>query len=79
MGVMKMKREQLESYLGQRVTIQLFDDTVDTGYLQKTGDIRFQQDLNLFLPKNQYFLTSNKETKQTISPIFRCSHVKKLT
>lgn len=67
-----MKRNDLEKYLGKVVTITLFDNDIITGELHKTGEERFKNDPNLYIPKNLYFLINPQ------SVLFRSSHVKKL-
>lgn len=67
-----MKREKLEKYLGKIVEIILFDGDVVNGELHKTGEERFKEDPNLYIPNNYYFLTEPQ------SCIFKCSHVKTL-
>lgn len=67
-----MKRSDLEQYLGKVVTIKLFDNEVITGELHKTGEEKFKNNPNLYLPQNYYFLINPQ------SILFRSSHVKKL-
>lgn len=67
-----MKRSDLEQYLGKVVTIKLFDNDVITGELHKTGEERFKNDPNLYIPQKCYFLINPQ------SCLFKCSHVKKL-
>lgn len=69
-----MKRQTLELYLGESVTISLYDGDKYSGILHKTGEESYKNNLNLYLPKNYYFVVN-----KAISPIFRCSHVYKLT
>ena len=71
-----MKRKRLETYLGKRIMIILFNEDIFTGYLKKTGSPELKNDPNLYLPKNYYFFTATKESKTCISHLFRCSHVK---
>lgn len=66
-----MKRTELEKHLGENVEITIFDGKTIKGELHKTGEERFKNDANLFLPRNLYFLVP-----QTF--LLRCSHVKKL-
>ena len=67
-----MQRSDLEQHLGRVVTITLFDNDVITGELHKTGEEKFRNDPDLYLPRKWYFLTNPQ------SYLFRCSHVKKL-
>ena len=70
-----MTRAELEKYLGKRVEVTLFDGDVIKGVLHKTGEERFKNDLNLYLPKNYYVCTNNTNY---CSCLFRVSHIKKL-
>ena len=47
-----MTRAKLEKYIGKRVEAALFDGDVVRGFLHRTGEERFKNDLNLYLPKN---------------------------
>lgn len=67
-----MKRSDLEQYLGKVVIIKLFDNEIITGELHKTGEERFKNDPNLYIPQKCYFLINPQ------SCLFKCSHVKKL-
>lgn len=71
-----MKREQLEKYLNKKVKIHLSDGDKIEGYLRKTGEADFKNNLNLYIPKNYYFLTDG--TLNCISCVFRVSHVVKI-
>lgn len=68
-----MKREELEKYLGKKVRITLFDKKVIEGELHKTGEEKFRNNPNLYLPQKYYFLINPQ------SCLFRSSHVIKLT
>lgn len=68
-----MKREELEKYLGKKVRITLFDKKVIEGELHKSGEQRFRNDPNLYLPQKYYFLINPQ------SVLFRSSHVRKLS
>lgn len=68
-----MKRSDLEQYLGKVVTIKLFDNEVITGELHKTGEEKFKNNPNLYIPQKCYFLINPQ------SCLFKSSHVKKLT
>ena len=73
-----MKRSELEKHMGKTVTVTLFDNEVVTGELHKTGEEKFKNDPNLYLPQNLYFLTDWQKSLYLQSCLFRCSHVKKL-
>lgn len=47
--------------------------TYDEGYLRKSGDERYRNDPNLYLPKNYYFLTDDYGVCKTC--LFRVSHI----
>ena len=70
---MKINRKIVESYLGKRVEIKLFNGIVCKGELHKTGEEEFKGDPNLFIPKNYYF-TYNPHN----NCVFRSSHIKKI-
>lgn len=72
-----MKREQLHQYLEQQVQLTLFDGSSYVGIFMRCDDKRFETNPNLFLKPNYYVLINNQET--IVSPIFRCSHIRKLT
>ena len=72
-----MKREELENYIGHYVYITLFDHVTVEGILEKTG--KEQQDNDLRLKKNYYFVRDYSTNKVVKNIIFRCSHVIKLT
>lgn len=67
-----MNRQYLESFLGKRVEIKLFDGDLIKGELHKTREEKYKHDNNLYLPKNYYFLENPHST------LFRSSHVKKI-
>lgn len=71
-----MKREELEKFLGAKVTITLDNECV-TGFLHKTSEAYFKNDPNINLLKNRYFATN--ETAHCISCLFRSSHVIRCT
>lgn len=73
-----MKRSILESYLGKRVEVKLFDGSVCKGYLHKTGEEQFKRDPNLYWQRNLYFVTAEKETMFSNSCLFRTSYVKSI-
>ena len=73
-----MKRSDLEQYLGKFVEIKIFNGDIVKGYLQKTGDEKFKNDLNLYLPKNLYFVTATRDSIVCISWLFRTSYVKSI-
>jgi hypothetical protein len=47
-----MNRKALEENLGRRIKVRLFDGAEYEGYLRKSGDERYRNDPNLYLPKN---------------------------
>lgn len=72
-----MTRIELEKHLGEYVKIILFDGDIILGYLHKTGEEMFKDEPNLYIPKNLYFVTLNKESNITFSYLFKVSHIKK--
>lgn len=76
-----MNRETFEKYLGKKVRIDLsdgFDGEIVQGFLHKTGEKRFENNPNLYIPKNYYFLVETENSKETCSCLFKMSHVKKI-
>lgn len=73
---MHMKRADLETFLGKKVELKLFDGSVIRGCLRKTQDETFKGNPNLYLPKNYYFVTENADSKVCSSCLFRSSHVR---
>ncbi len=71
-----MKRSELEKYLGKKVKIQIFDNTICSGVLHKTGEEMFKNNPSLYLSHNYYFVTD--EHGRCISCSFRTSHVTKI-
>lgn len=69
-----MTRNQLEQNLGRIVRIRLFDGEVIEGRLRKTGEKDFENDPNLYIPKNLYFLTDS-ETNICRTCLFKVSHI----
>lgn len=49
---MKINREIVESYLGKKVEVKLFDGEVIVGELHKTGEEAYKNNPNLYIPKN---------------------------
>lgn len=70
-----MNRESFEEYLGKKVEIELEDGEIIQGCLHKTGEKEFENDPNLFIPINYYFLTELNSFKMSHSCLFRVSHV----
>lgn len=70
-----MKRVDLEKHLGEFVEIKLSDSQIIKGCLRKTRDEMFKHDVNLYFPKNLYFITQNVDSKICISRLFKCSDV----
>lgn len=71
-----MTRKQLEEYLGEKVKVQLNDGDNIEGYLRKTGESDFENNPNLYIPKNRYFLTDGG--LNCVSCLFRVSHIVKI-
>ena len=69
-----MTRSQLEENLGRHVKIRLFDGGVIEGCLRKTGEKDFENDPNLYIPKNLYFLTDGK-SNICRTCLFKVSHI----
>lgn len=76
---MKINREIVESYLGKKVTIKLFDGSVVIGYLHKTGEDNYKKNPNLYIPKKYYFVERDDifGNKQS-SCLFRSSHIRRI-
>lgn len=74
-----MKRSKLEMYLGYPVIIELlyFNGCEYEGVLHKTGEEIYEDNPNLYIPHNYYFITTN-DSRECISCLFRCSHVKSI-
>ncbi len=58
---------------GETIKVRLFDGAEYEGYLRKSGDERYRNDPNLYLPKNYYFLTDDYGVCKTC--LFRVSHI----
>ena len=71
-----MNRVEFEEYLGKRVSLKLFDNTLCEGFLRRTGDECFKNNPNLYIPRNKYDLVD--ENFNSLSCIFRVSHIKKI-
>lgn len=67
-----MKREDLEKYLGKKVTITLYDGDEMTGELHKTGEGNFKHNADLCYPTKHYFVTNDNKN---VGCLFRSSHV----
>lgn len=63
---MKINKKIVESYLGKKVEIKLFDGTVLIGYLQKPINLMFN---------NKWYHTINPDS----NIMFRSSHVRSIT
>lgn len=72
-----MKRSDLEKFLGKTVEITIFDGDTYSGILHKTGEEKFKNNYNLYLPKKYYFVCDEYGIPCG-NCIFRCSHVGKL-
>ncbi len=74
-----MTRAELETMLGKEVEVELnscsYANSKLQGILQKSGDEKFKERPELFLPANYYFLTDSMNPFP-ISPLFRVSHIK---
>ena len=70
-----MERSKLEKHLGQEVRIVLFDGDILEGELHKTGEETFNNNPDLTIPKNYYFVTNGKVPR---SVLFKASHITKL-
>lgn len=79
-----MKRSKLEEYLGKKVAIILFDNSVYKGYLFKTGEYLDKKHITVFSDyranhmKNYYFISKLKTPVDVDSCYFRSSHVTKI-
>lgn len=69
-----MIRANLEKYLGKKVQLTIEDDIL-SGWLHATSE--YPQNPNLYLKKNYYFVSEERESGIPTRYIFRCSHVKK--
>lgn len=68
-----MTRKEIEKYLGKKVEIKLFDGTIVKGEFHKTREKEYENDPNLYIPKNYYFVD-----KPHNNLIFRSSHIRKI-
>lgn len=66
-----MSRKVVETFLGKRVQIEL-DGNIIRGVFHKTGEERFKNNPNLYIPKNYYFC------EEADWLIFRSSHIRKI-
>ena len=74
-----MKVDKLNTYLGKKVKIKLFDGDVIEGELHKTDEEIFKNNLNIYLAgKNKYILIKKSDITNHHSCIFRASHIRKL-
>ncbi len=73
-----MTRTELEKYLGKNVKITLFDGDIIKGVLHKTGEEKFKDEPNLYIPRNYYFCTARGLQKPIACLLFRVSHIKSL-
>ena len=62
-------------FLGKEVKITLFDGDILEGELHKTGEEIFNNNPDLTIPKNYYFVT-NPEVEMSV--LFKVSHVTKI-
>lgn len=79
---MKINREIVESYLGQKVEVKLFNGDIFIGELHKTGEEVYKNNPNLYIPRKYYFV-ENKLLKDNFgyshSCLFRSSHIRKIS
>lgn len=68
-----MQRQELEKYLGKTVEITLFDGDILKGELHKTGEEQYENNPDLYLPRDYYFVVDTEP-----DTIFRSSHVTKI-
>ena len=71
---MRINREVVESYLGKKVEIKLFDGEIVVGKLHKTGEEQYKANNNLYFPKKYYFVEVYGKT----SCLFRSSHIRRI-
>ena len=71
---MRINREVVESYLGEKVEIKLFDGEKIVGKLHKTGEEQYKHNNNLYFPKKYYFVEVYGKT----SCLFRSSHIRRI-
>lgn len=69
--VQRPKKAQVEEALGKSVQLTFYDGNTLCGELHKTGEERFKNDPNLYLPKGFYTILGSHL-------IFRSSHVKQI-
>ncbi len=68
-----MTRKDLEANLGRTMRLRLFDGEEITGILHKTNEERYNDNPNLYLKPNYYFLSD--EAGNCITSLFKASHV----
>ena len=68
-----MKKVLLDTYLGKKVKIVLFDDTVCEGELHKIGDEFFMNDPDFYISPRYFCINSSSRFEY-----FKYSHVKEL-
>lgn len=73
---MKINREIVESYLGQKVEIKLPYGDVVIGVMHKTGEELYKNNPNLYMPKNYYFVEFPYIKEH--SWLFRSSHIRSI-
>lgn len=74
-----MRIDKLNTYLGKKVKIKLFDDDVIEGELHKTDEEIFKNNLSIYWAgKNKYILIRKSDITNYYSCIFCASHIKKL-
>ena len=78
---MTINRKIVNSYLGKKVEVKLFDGDVVIGHLNKTGEEKYKNNPNLYIPKNYYFLEYDNYDSfgnKDLSPLFRSSHIRSI-
>ena len=69
------RKEFEEKYLGKFCTVKLFDGTVISGIMHKTGTEEWKHEANLYYKHNYYFCATNGQVDKCI---FRKSHITKI-
>lgn len=78
---MKINRQILESFLGKKVEVKLFDRDIFVGELHKIGEERYKGNNNLYLPKNWYLVEYDNYSiwgDKEHSCLFRVSHITRI-
>lgn len=78
---MKINRQVVDSYLEKKVQVKLFYGDIVIGYLNKTGQEKYKNNPNLYIPKNYYFLEYDNYDNfgnKDHSSLFRISHIRNI-